>query len=199
MPSAAAGRRIFAERKHRTQVATFDGHSWIWPYRPQTAEQVIENFEGYPPYDFGVYWYGILGADLVSYPSRIGTIPGEGTEDFSRPEHLEYTRSVKTLIEKGVNPLLIAKRAAREQGREFHVFVRPAAWQASIPWEGSFNSQFYRDHPEWRCVDREGRQAMFMSYTACRRCAAGSSTSCARPSRCRSPMAWVSSSTAASR
>lgn len=148
----------------RTAVATFDGHSWIWPYRPRAAADLVENFEGFQRTDFGQWWFGVMGADLVTYPSEIGTIGGYDTEDFPTENHEAYTKSVLELIANGVNPLRVASGAAREQGREFHVFVRPQAWGASIPFEETFNSRFYLDHPEWRCIDREGRRTMLMSY-----------------------------------
>ena len=124
----------------------------------------MEFFEGLQRSDIGQWWYEVLGADLVSYASKVGTIPGEGTQIFSRWEHEEYFRSVTALIKAGVNPMIVARDAARASGREFHVMIRPAAWGASIPWEETFNSKFYHAHPEWHCVDRDGRQAMFMSY-----------------------------------
>jgi len=148
----------------RTSAATFDGHSWIWPHEPRRAEDLEENFEGFQQSDFGQWWFGILGADLVCYPTDVGTIAGIGTEDFPTEHHGSHAKSVLALIANDVNPLKVASATARSQGREFHVFVRPQAWGASIPFEETFNSRFFLDHPEWRCVDREGRKTLFMSY-----------------------------------
>lgn len=153
-----------AKTSRRTASATYDGHSWLWPYHPRQAADLSENFEGLQQTDFGQWWFGVMGADLVCYPSKIGTIGGEGTEDFPTEHHEAFTQSVLALIENGVNPLIVASQAARKQGREFHVFARPQAWGASIPFEETFNSKFYLAHPEWRCVDREGRRTMLMSY-----------------------------------
>ncbi|MBL9213895.1 MAG: hypothetical protein JNG83_00315 [Opitutaceae bacterium] len=163
-PERQAWERDLARTETRTTVATFDGHSWIWPHHPRRAAELEENFTGLEQTDFGQWWFGVLGADLVCYPSKIGTIAGEGTEDFPTEHHEAFAKSVQALVANGVNPLTVASRAARRQGREFHVFVRPQAWGASIPFEETFNSRFYLDHPEWRCVDREGRRTMLMSY-----------------------------------
>ncbi|MDQ3625419.1 MAG: hypothetical protein M3463_23575 [Verrucomicrobiota bacterium] len=156
-PERAAWEKENSDPAFRSAIATFDGHSWIWPYRPRTREDLLENFEGFQGTDFRKWWFQILGADLVFYPSRLGTIPGAGTVDFSRWEHEEFTRSAEALIANGVNALKVARDVAREQGSEFHVMIRPQGWGASIPWEETFNSKFYHAHPEWRCVDREGR------------------------------------------
>ncbi len=148
----------------RTAIATFDGHSWIWPYKPQTASDLLANFRGFEASDVGKWWFQVLGADLVCYPTKVGNIPGEGTLDFSSGAHATYVRSLETLFKKGINPLQVAREAARAQGAEFHVMLRPAGWKAAIPFEETFNSKFFEAHPEWRCVDRDGTPTMHMSY-----------------------------------
>jgi len=105
-----------------------------------------------------------LGADLVCYPSKVGSIPGEGTVDFSTREHAAFTHSLKELFKQGIHPLQVAREAALAQGAEFHVMLRPAGWKASIPYEETFNSAFFESHPEWRCVDRDGTPTLYMSY-----------------------------------
>ena len=153
-----------AKRATRTSIATFDGHSWIWPYKPQTADDLRANFRGFEDSDVGKWWFQVLGADLTCYDSRVGNIPGEGTTDFSSGAHATFVSLLKALTKKGINPLQVAREAARAQGAEFHVMVRPAGWKAAIPYEETFNSKFYEAHPEWRCVDRDGTPTMHMSY-----------------------------------
>lgn len=148
----------------RPLIATFDGHSWIWPYRPRTAAHLKETFEGFQHTDFKKWWFQVMGADLVCYPSKVGTLPGIDTEDFPRWEYEEFVTSLKALIANGVNPLKVARQAAREQGAEFHIFIRPGAWQGSISLEETFNSRFFAEHPEWRCIDRDGTPTLYMSY-----------------------------------
>ena len=160
----AAALKEESDSSHRSAVVTNDGHYWIFPYQPRTAGDLLQSFEGFQTSDFAQWWFCPLGADLVSYPSKLGTILGEGTADFFRSLDEDYNRSLQALIDGGVNPLVVAREEVRKQGREFHVILRPQGFSASIPYEETFNSKFYRAHPEWRTVDREGRQAMFMSY-----------------------------------
>lgn len=148
----------------RTSIATFDGHSWIWPFRPTTAAELAEEFRGFEDTDIGKWWFQVTGADLVCYPSKVGTYPGEGTTDFPTGAYAAYTRSLETLFKKGINPLKVAREAARAQGAEFHVMLRPAGWVGSMPYEETFNSKFFYAHPEWRCVDRDGTPTFYMSY-----------------------------------
>ena len=151
-------------RPTRTAIATFDGHSWIWPYQPKTADDLRANFRGFEASDVGKWWFQVLGADLTCYPTAVGNIAGEGTVDFSSGAHAAFVRSVQGLVKAGIHPLRVAREAARAQGAEFHVMVRPAGWKAAMPFEETFNSRFYEAHPEWRCVDRDGTPTMHMSY-----------------------------------
>ena len=153
-----------APSAHRTAIATFDGHSWIWPFRPSTAEELAEEFRGFEGTDIGKWWFQVAGSDLVCYPSKVGTYPGQGTEDFPTGTYANYTRTLETLFKKGVNPLKVARDAARAQGSEFHVILRPGGWAGSMPYEETFNSQFYYAHPEWRCIDKDGTPTFYMSY-----------------------------------
>ena len=153
------------DAKTRTSVATFDGHSWIWPYRPRTKEHLLETFRGFDRTDIGKWWFQITGADLVCYPSQVGNIPGAGTTDFCRWEYEEYTKSLEAMFAAGVNPLKVAREEAARQGVEFHVMFRPTGWKGSLPWDEIFNSRFFDAHPEWRCIDRDGTPTLHMSYT----------------------------------
>lgn len=157
-------KRAPGKRPTRTSIATFDGHSWIWPYQPKTADDLRANFRGFEDSDVGKWWFQVLGADLTCYPSKVGHIPGEGTEDFSTGPHANFVRTLEGLFKQGINPLQVARESACEQGVEFHVMVRPAGWKAAIPYEETFNSRFYEAHPEWRCIDRDGTPTMHLSY-----------------------------------
>jgi hypothetical protein len=153
-----------APSPHRTSIATFDGHSWIWPFKPTSAEELAEEFRGFEDSDVGKWWFQVTGSDLVCYPSKVGNYPGQGTEDFPTGAYAAYTRSLETLFKKGVNPLKVARDAAKAQGAEFHVMLRPGGWAGSMPYEETFNSRFYAEHPEWRCIDRDGTPTFYMSY-----------------------------------
>ena len=148
----------------RSMIATFDAHAMIWENRPRTADDLRIPFDGFEETDFGKWWYQIGGADTTHYPTKVGTVLGSLTGDYARWEDREYSESVQALIKGGVNALQVARDIAREHKVEFSVFVRPASWLASMPWEENFQSQFATDHPEWRCIDRDGTPTLYMSY-----------------------------------
>lgn len=157
-------RNAAARKAPRPNIATFDGHSWMWPYEPRTKEHLLEAFRGMEHADIGKWWFQVLGADLVIYPTKVGTIPGANTLDFPTREHASFVHSLKELHNAGINPFQTAREAAREMGIEFHVMLRPAGWKAALPYEETFDSAFYEAHPEWRCVDRDGSATMHMSH-----------------------------------
>ncbi len=148
----------------RPIIATFDGHSWIWPYRPRTIDHLQETFRGFERTDVTKWWFQVGGADLTCYASQVGNIMGDGTKDFCRWEYAEFTQSLEALFAAKINPFKVARDQAARQGAEFHVMIRPSAWGASLPFDEIFNSRFFAEHPQWRCVDRDGTPTLHMSY-----------------------------------
>jgi len=56
-------------------------------------------------------------------------------------------------------------------GMAVQASVRPAMWTFWEPYVDFFESPFYREHPEWRTLDRDGTPVTRMSWavTASRR------------------------------
>jgi len=153
-----------AKTTFKKNIAAIDGHGMLLYNQAKSEADIAGHFRYLEKADYGKWWYQVTGADLVNYPSKIGTIPGENTEDFSRWYDEEYVASVKGLIKNGINSLKVARAIASKQASEFHVMLRAQGWVGSIPFEETFDSKFYRDHPEWRCVDKNGTPTFYMSY-----------------------------------
>lgn len=152
------------QMEHRKNIMTIDGHGMLLATRAREAEDIQGHLRGFEGSDYGKWWYQILGADLVHYPSQIGTLAGSGAELLPRWYDEEFVASAEGLIENGVNALTVARKLAAEQGSEFHVMVRPQGWVGAMPFDETFNSRFYYDHPEWRAVDEYGASTYYMSY-----------------------------------
>ena len=45
-----------------------------------------------------------------------------------------------------------------------HVANRPAGWSYLEPWTDFFETPFYKEHPQWRCEDRDGTPVTRMSW-----------------------------------
>lgn len=72
------------QKNTKKLIATLDAFSWIHQNYPTTKEEFLEDFEHFRDSDFGTIYWQIIGGDLVNYPSKLGTIPGELSED--RPD-----------------------------------------------------------------------------------------------------------------
>jgi hypothetical protein len=103
------------------------------------------------------------GADLVNYPSRVGTLFCEGGWDFAYPAVREVQENLKALMAAGVDPLRQAIEQAHAQGHRFWMYQRPQAWAAD-PQLGHYAlSRFYSVHQECRCVEADGRPIWALS------------------------------------
>jgi lysophospholipase L1-like esterase len=152
------------QKATRTSVATFDGFSWIHPFRPQGRADLAATFSAYRDSDFKTWWFQVGGADLVHHPSRVGNLMGNRLDTFPRSVDREYVESVRHLHSKGIDPLQVAVEEAHAQDAEILICLRAAGWKGAPPWEEFFMSEFYEAHPEWRCIDHDGTPTMHLSY-----------------------------------
>ncbi len=155
-----------AQTVTKTSVATFDGYTWIHPFRPQNRADLAATFSAYRDSDFKTWWFQLGGADLVHHPSQVGNLMGGHLDTFPRSVDREYVESVRHLHQQGIDPLKVAAEEAHAQNAEFFVCLRAAGWKAAPPWEEFFMSDFYEAHPEWRCIDHDGTPTMHLSYAA---------------------------------
>jgi hypothetical protein len=145
-------------------IATLDAFSWIHQNFPTTKEEFLEDFEHYRDSDFGTISWQIIGGGLVNYKSKLGTIPGELSDDPARTGDGYVTQSIKKFIERGEDHTKLAVQAARSMNKRITIGFRAQSWQTPPAFEDYFSSRFYRDHPEWRTYDRDGTPVMRMSY-----------------------------------
>jgi len=153
------------ERKgNKNLIATLDAYSWIATNYPTTREEFLEDFEHYRDSDFGTLSWQIIGGGLVNYKSKMGTVPGALADDWGRTVDGFATRSIQKFIERGESHTELAVKAARSMNKRIFIGFRAQSWQTPPSLEDGFSSQFYRDHPEYRAIDRDGTPAMRMSY-----------------------------------
>jgi hypothetical protein len=158
---------VLADRKQsdtRNLVATFDGYTWIHPFRPQNRADLAATFSAYRHSDFKTWWFQVGGADLVHHPTKVGNLMGGHLDTFPRSVDREYVESVRHLHSRGINPMQVAVEEAHAQDAEILICLRAAGWKGAPPWEEFFMSAFYEAHPEWRCIDHDGTPTMHLSY-----------------------------------
>ncbi len=152
-----------ADRSHRPLAASLDGFSFIYDRRPTTRQALLAEVEVYRNTDFDTLILQMTGADQTNYPSQVGEMMGQDLEEFGRPGDRYYAEAIRELASKGINPTEVLIEGAHDVGMKVHVAIRPAAWIHTPPLDHFFRSRFYDEHPEWRCVDRDGTPVARMS------------------------------------
>lgn len=153
-----------ADGARRRLVTTIDGFSFIYSRRCTTREDLLRETEAYRGTDFGTLILQPGGADMVNYPSAVGEMAGRGLEVFERQGDRNYAEAIAALAARKINPTQVLIQGAHEVGMKVHVALRPGAWQHSPPLERFFTSRFFGEHPQWRCVDRDGTVVWRLSY-----------------------------------
>ena len=73
--------------------------------------------------------------------------------------HRDFIESIQDLARKNINPLKVMIDGAHDVGMKVHVGIRPAGWSYYQPYNGLWDSPFYLNNPQWRCIDRADRGA----------------------------------------
>ena len=132
-------------KENRTTIATFDGHSWIWPYRPAHRRRPARaRFAGWSGATVGKWWFQVLGADLTCYPTR-RSAPSRAKE--RKTSIAGNTGSIpsrsKKLFEAGVNPLTGGPRRSGPARGRVPRDDSPGGWMASYPFEEIVRQPFF--------------------------------------------------------
>jgi len=153
-----------ADSARRRLVTSIDGFSYLYNRRPISLSALLQETEVYRNTDFRILMLQMGGADMVNYPSKIGEMRGQDLDDFPRVGDRRYVESIRTLAEKGINPTRALVQGGHDAGLTVYVTVRPGAWKHTAPFDDFFDSRFYREHPEWHCLDRAGNDLARMSF-----------------------------------
>ena len=160
--------RLLADRadsSNKRLICMNDGFSDFGRFRPTSREEIWEWLEPFRDTDFGkMFWCPGAGGDVLTYPSAIGSLTGSKTSDFPRVVDRNIGESMQILAGAGIDSMETVVEYGHRVGLEIHVSQRMEAFQCCPPFEDYFTGDFYRQHPEWRCIDIDGREIARMSY-----------------------------------
>ena len=74
------------------------------------------------------------------------------------------TEALQIMSGKGIDTLQEVVEYCHGMGVKVHASNRMEAFQCNAPFEHYFTGDLYEDHPEWRCIDIDGREIARMSY-----------------------------------
>lgn len=146
-------------------VALNDGHGTFFNRRPPMSESDLwEDILPYRDSGFSGLIWQITGADQCNYPTKVGTLMGDGLDHFPRTGDRYYTENLKALFAAEVDPVASVIKLCRSMGLECHLAIRMQAFALEPPFDTFFHSPFYSSNPNLRCVDRDGRRIARLSY-----------------------------------
>ena len=148
-----------------------DSYTFMMYHGTTTAEEIWQELEPFRGSDFGKILWDVGGGSTTFYRSKIGdSLEWEDDFDYWRLREgggdLNVVESHRTLKEKGIDPLKTAIDYAHSIGLEILGSYRLAFWMFPPPEDnlGGFSGRFAQAHPEWQCVDWDGRPIARMSY-----------------------------------
>ena len=163
VPTNQARLERVRSRGDKRLVAMNDGHG-IFYMGVTEPEELWYFILPYRDSGYRSMLFCISGADHCNYPTEVGSLEGEGLDDFPTAGYRRYTESLAGLMRRGIDPIATVRDMCRSIGLEFHLSIRMGAFAMEPPYDGVFISRFYRRHPELRCVDHDGRAISRLSY-----------------------------------
>jgi hypothetical protein len=153
-------------RANPSLIGTEDGWSALALNYPKTVAELYENILPYQHSDVRTVLYCAASGDVVNYPeTAVGTTPQLSGQPIY-PRYCDQTlyESLEALRRQKIDPLGALCDFAHEIGLEFHANIRSGSFACEPPFDEFFVSDFYRDHPEYRCRDKAGREIPRLSY-----------------------------------
>jgi hypothetical protein len=173
-PTCAFGGKLEVKPPTRL-ILNDDGHGGFYGGRlnsPEALRQLPQRFRGT---HLWIYQWGVMLGTKVNYPSKVAELCGEGAP----PEVLSQVRTgdrnllalLTKLRSEGVDTLQCVAQGCHEAGLLCYVTIRanPCYPMKAAGWPDEsmarfYNCKFWWDHPEFRIVQKSGRQHVNLSY-----------------------------------
>jgi len=151
--------------KTKRLIGMNDGFGIFYKKKPVSEEDIIEDIIPYKDTDFEkLYWCMGTGADVCTYPTKVGEMFGANVEAFPRPGDRNIYESLNILNKKNINPIKTVIKYSKKINLKIYISLRMGAFACNAPWDEIFTGQFYKNNPNWRCMDRNGIEITRMSY-----------------------------------
>ena len=148
---------ILQQRRHNPLVYINDGFGIFYNAERPGKHIVRDALAQFANSDWDICAFGNVGGDLVNFPSKTGTLTGKGGWDFRRIGDRRTAENLASMIAQGEDPLKQAIDQAHEQKQKLWMYLRPQAYTAEPPYDHVLRSEFFAAHPEFRCVEQNGK------------------------------------------
>ena len=130
---------------------------------PRTREEMWEHLEAFRHSDAETLCWGI-STDHCFHPTKIGAVFGRGVDHYDSRAWRIAAEAFHALLDQGINPIQVAGEYAHELGLQFHIYYRMENFTCTPPGDMQEHERLIGKHPEWRCLHRDGRPMVHMSY-----------------------------------
>jgi len=155
--------KIQERKKLYPLLTTNDGHGIFGRTETNSPEDLLKPFKAMPDGTcMRTLFWGNGCADNCNYPTEVGQFYASAGGQFIW--HSDFHKNMGIWKEKGWNSMEIVRDYARQRNWEFQVYIRMEAFKAPFPFDHQNNSKFYNEHPEYRCLDRDGNVVGRLSY-----------------------------------
>ncbi len=147
---------VVSSRRHRPLVQFNDGHGLFFRAsrgNRSVIEKALGRFDGG---NWDICSFGFGGADLVNFPSAVGTLFSQDAWYTPRAGSQRIQKVLGELIAQGIDPFRAAVETVHRQGRDCWAYQRPQSWAMDSSSDHSARSRFFSQHPEYRCVEADG-------------------------------------------
>ncbi|MCY4377669.1 MAG: hypothetical protein OXC31_28250 [Spirochaetaceae bacterium] len=144
---------------HRRLIAYNDGVGFVTSGEYRDRQDIWELVEPYRHSDVESLYWGVIGT-ATTFPVTTGRML---TAHDGPAMGVQGHESFATLDRRGINALTTAMEYAQGMGLSFRVYQRMGAWAMTFPHD-SPTATLCREHPEWRCVSRDGIPTSSLSY-----------------------------------
>ena len=146
---------------HKTLVLKHDTEAVNMYNGYRNEENILSAIEVLRDTDFGTI---IIELSYPGFLEFHGDMRNRDDADYVMNESRVLHESIKVLESKGIDPVKVLIKGAHDIGIKAVVAVRPNFWGF---WQEPFageESPFYKNNPQWRCVDRDGTIVERMSW-----------------------------------
>ena len=148
-------RRVSGSQGTKVLAAQYDGGSGHDYVGIQTVEDLAELHEPLRDTDVGKLFLGTGAGGSMWYPTKVGEMEWVGDEVSLTEQGLRRGEALRGYVSQGIDPVKAQVDHVHSMGIEVYLGFRMGGPMAGPP-PGGRSVPFWRDHPEWRCRDRQG-------------------------------------------
>ena len=149
-------------------VINDDGFSAFFSGEYRTADDLRRKIGGLADTQVGVLEWCVVSGSRVNFPSPTYELVGSGVEEFPRRGDKLVAETLQRFAAEGTDTLAVVAAACRDAGIACYASLRMNG-DYSATWMGEtlprmFNSNFWRNHPEFRVRGKQGEDRIKLSY-----------------------------------